>query len=50
MKGYNKPEKLEKGKCFICSKECDPFAYCHLECALALAEERDRRVKEARVA
>jgi hypothetical protein len=48
MKGYNKPKKMETGICFICKKECDPFAYCHLECARAFVAEKDRKIQEAR--
>ena len=48
MKGYKKPAKIEKGICFICNKQCDTFAYCHTECALALAQEKDRRIQEAK--
>lgn len=46
MKGYTQPKKIEKGTCFICGKECKD--YCHQECALAMAEERDKRKEQAK--
>ena len=49
MKGYKKPEQIIKGTCFICLKECHPFAYCHLECAIALSDEKEKRIKEKKL-
>jgi len=48
MKINQTPDKIQTGICFICksNKDLDPLAYCHTECALALAEEKDRRNKE----
>ena len=36
------------GLCFICNEPCHESSYCHLECALAMAEERDKRRAEAK--
>jgi len=41
-----RPKPIELGTCFICLKPCE--AYCHLECALAMSEERDKRKEEAK--
>jgi len=40
-----RPKPIVLGQCFICLKPCE--AYCHLECALAMSEERSKRLKEA---
>jgi hypothetical protein len=40
-------KKFEKGKCFICSKECDKDAYCHIECSYAYSDEKQKRINEA---
>lgn len=48
MKGYKESRKITEGICFICGKPCDSNSYCHHECAIAFAEEKDRRIKEAR--
>lgn len=32
------------GECFICGKPCEK--YCHYECAVAIEQERGRRIKE----
>ncbi len=40
-----KPQPIIKGECFICGKPCE--RYCHVECALAMADERAKRLKEA---
>jgi hypothetical protein len=48
MKGYNKPDKIEKGICFICIESCDFNAYVHSACAYAYLDEKERRIKEAK--
>jgi hypothetical protein len=41
-----KQEKFERGNCFICKEKCRADCYCHYECAVALAEEKERRSRE----
>jgi len=48
MRGYNPPKGFIESICFICNKECGKEAYCHKECALAMYEEKERRIKEAK--
>ena len=40
-----KPSPIVQGICFICNKPCEN--YCHQHCALAMADERAKRLKEA---
>ncbi len=40
-----RPKPITLGICFICLKPCE--AYCHQYCALAMADERSKRLKEA---
>lgn len=47
MRGYLPPRALVTGTCFVCLKPCDKDAYCHLECAYAMSEEKTKRIKEA---
>lgn len=47
MKANRTPEQLIKGICFACLGKCEQLAYCHEHCAIALAEEKDKRIKEA---
>lgn len=48
MKGYIKPDKIEKGVCMICKEPCELTAYVHLGCALVYSDEKERRIDEAR--
>lgn len=43
----HKAEELKKGDCFICKTPCDVSAYCHLDCAIALSDERQKRQRIA---
>jgi hypothetical protein len=43
-----KPAPFVLGLCFICNKPCHESSYCHQECALAMAEERDKRKEQAK--
>ena len=37
-----------KGECYICKTKTDnPDAYCHNSCAIAISDDRMRRVLEA---
>ena len=42
-------KEFVEGKCFICGKPCDPESYCHFECALAYANEKEKRIREAQI-
>jgi hypothetical protein len=43
-----KPAPFVMGLCFICNEPCHELSYCHQSCALAMAEERDKRRANAR--
>ena len=49
MKGYTKPDKIVQGICFLCGKECYPFAYCHTECAIAYTDAKDKLIEDAKI-
>lgn len=40
-------KQYEKGRCFICTKECDKEGYVHDYCALAFQEDHKKRMREA---
>jgi hypothetical protein len=43
-----KPAPFVLGLCFICNEPCHELSYCHQECSLAMADERSKRLEEAR--
>jgi hypothetical protein len=38
-------KKFTHGKCFLCGEECKE--YIHSNCAIAYADEKEKRLKEA---
>jgi len=44
----NHVQPFQKGLCFICNEPCSTEAYCHYSCAVAFADAKKKRIKEAR--
>lgn len=47
MKGYVNPPAFTPGICFICKNMTNGESILHIECALAYAEEKQRRIDKA---
>ena len=49
MKKFLNVKEYVEGKCFICGKTEDmpKDAYCHYVCAVALLNDKEKRIREA---